>query len=344
MTISAFTGQILRHQVLVQRLSADEVNKFAPFLRQIDRTLRDALIELGVGTFAATRLGVLLSHVSGMITRIFDEYSAAVLRDLSLFARHEATFSGDVLSGAGTFEVIVPDYTQLRKVILDTPLGIRDSGRGALLRDFISTWTASEVRAIEGTIRRGVFEGKASSEIIAELHGTPERRYQDGLINVTRRHAEAVVRTAIQHVATVAREETYAANPGVIIGYSWLATLDKRTCPSCAALDDKQFKLGVGPRSPLHISCRCTMLPVLNVKYEYLDSGVYGADGSFYEWLKAQPAEFQDLAIGSTRGAQLRSGGLSASRFAALQIDKNFAPMTLDEMRGIEPTASRQAA
>jgi len=344
MSQPAFTDQLLRHQVLVQRLSADEINKFAPFLRQIDNMLRDALAELGVGTFAAARLGVLLANVDAQLAGIFDNYSSALLRDLSLFARHEAMFSGGVLSNTSTFEAAVPDYTQLYKAIRDTPLGIRDSGRGALLRDFIDTWVASEIRAIEGTIRRGVFESKASAEIIAELRGTPERRHQDGLLNVVRRHAEAVVRTAVQHAATVAREETYAANPKVVIKYSWLATLDKRTCLSCAALDGEQFAIGVGPRSPLHIGCRCPMLPVLSLKYQHLDSEAHGTDGSFYEWLKAQPAEFQDLAIGTKYGALLRGGGLSALRFSTLQLDKNFVPMTLDEMRGIEPIASQQAA
>src|SRR6267142_930006 len=293
MSQPAFTDQLLRHQVLVQRLSADEINKFAPF-----------------------RLGVLLANVDAQLAGIFDNYSSALLRDLSLFARHEAMFSGGVLSNTSTFEAAVPDYTQLYKAIRDTPLGIRDSGRGALLRDFIDTWVASEIRAIEGTIRRGVFESKASAEIIAELRGTPERRHQDGLLNVVRRHAEAVVRTAVQHAATVAR----------------------------AALDGEQFAIGVGPRSPLHIGCRCPMLPVLSLKYQHLDSEAHGTDGSFYEWLKAQPAEFQDLAIGTKYGALLRGGGLSALRFSTLQLDKNFVPMTLDEMRGIEPIASQQAA
>ncbi|MNT13393.1 hypothetical protein D3C72_1483620 [compost metagenome] len=67
------------------------------------------------------------------------------------------------------------------------------------------------------------------------------------------------------------------------------------------------------------------------------------ADLSYYDWLKQQPAAFQDRAIGPVRAKLLREGGLSVARFAELQLDRNFAPLTLVQMKALEPLAFEKA-
>jgi hypothetical protein len=67
------------------------------------------------------------------------------------------------------------------------------------------------------------------------------------------------------------------------------------------------------------------------------------ADLSYYDWLKQQPAAFQDKAIGPVRAKLFREGGLSIERFSELQLDRNFAPLTLAQMRALEPLAFERA-
>jgi hypothetical protein len=67
------------------------------------------------------------------------------------------------------------------------------------------------------------------------------------------------------------------------------------------------------------------------------------ADLSYYDWLKQQPAAFQDKAIGPVRAKLFREGGLSIERFSELQLDRNFAPLTLVEMKKLEPLAFEKA-
>ncbi|MNR66542.1 hypothetical protein D3C85_1900820 [compost metagenome] len=67
------------------------------------------------------------------------------------------------------------------------------------------------------------------------------------------------------------------------------------------------------------------------------------ADLSYYNWLKQQPASFQDRAIGPVRAKLFREGGLSIERFAELQLDRNFSPLTLAQMKAIEPLAFERA-
>ena len=76
-----------------------------------------------------------------------------------------------------------------------------------------------------------------------------------------------------------------------------------------------------------------------------------GADGAgqvsasldYYRWLQQQPIAFQDAAIGPKRAKLFREGGLSVERFAELQLDRNFAPLTLKQMKALEPLAFERA-
>lgn len=148
-------------------------------------------------------------------------------------------------------------------------------------------------------------------------------------------------------VQRAAREESFADNADIIKALQWLSVLDLRTCVSCASLDLREFPVDSGPRPPHCAKCRCVMVPVLNDEYAYLQAGATrsskGAEGgaqvdatlSYYDWLlKTQPPEFQDQAIGPERGQLLRDSGLPALQFAYLSVDKNYAPLSIDELRG----------
>jgi hypothetical protein len=63
----------------------------------------------------------------------------------------------------------------------------------------------------------------------------------------------------------------------------------------------------------------------------------------YYHWLQQQPASFQDVAIGPVRAKLFREGGLTMERFAEMQLDRNFAPLTLVQMRALEPLSFERA-
>jgi hypothetical protein len=145
--------------------------------------------------------------------------------------------------------------------------------------------------------------------------------------------------------------ETMRENDDIVIGYRWSSTLDQRTCQVCAPLDGRVFKLDKGPAPPLHPNCRCSQVPELDGRFSLLREsatrsalgGPVDARQTYYSWLKDQPKDFQDAAIGSTRAKLLRDGGLGADRFSRMGLDRNFAPLTLDEMRQLEPLAFKRA-
>ncbi|OOR92093.1 hypothetical protein B0181_02095 [Moraxella caviae] len=54
-------------------------------------------------------------------------------------------------------------------------------------------------------------------------------------------------------------------------------------------------------------------------------------------WLATQDSAFQDRVLGKTQAELFRNGGLTPKDFANLQLDKNFRPLTLAEIKKIEP-------
>jgi hypothetical protein len=72
-------------------------------------------------------------------------------------------------------------------------------------------------------------------------------------------------------------------------------------------------------------------------------AGQVSASLDYYHWLQQQPATFQDVAIGPMRAKLLQEGGLSVQRFSELQLDRNFVPLNLAQMKVLEPLAFERA-
>lgn len=353
--MSQLVEQTVRHQVFLERLKSGEVSKFAPFLKRIDAVIRKRLSG-DVTEYSRGRMERLLASIDDDLKTIFSDHRTALQADLFEVADYEAGFeSRSINKVAANFETVVPASSQVSAAVLSAPLSVRGANGGKLLTQLIKDWSPTEIQRVTGAIRQGFFEGQTTQQIVRTVRGTRANKYRDGLLATTDRNASAVVRTAVQHVASVARQETWSANSDIIKKVRWLSTLDSRTSPECQNLDGQEFPIDSGPRPPIHINCRSTTVAVLDERYSFLSEGgtrsSRGPDGvssvdakeSYYGWLKKQPADFQNEAIGPVRGKLLRNGGLTAERFRELSVGKNFQPLTLLEMKEIEPLAFTKA-
>ncbi|SCZ74112.1 MULTISPECIES: minor capsid protein [unclassified Pseudomonas] len=354
----AILDATIRHAVFLEQLKSGEVEKFGPFLKEIDRSIRDRLARADLTEYTARRLEVLLQEVDSLLLGIFDRYSEKLNLDLVDIANYEAQFEATSLTRAApvgvSFEAAVPGAAAIRTAILSNPLSVRGVDGGKLLKSFIDGFTATERQRLTGAIRQGFFEGQTNFQIIKNIRGTKTLNYNDGILATTNRNAGAIVRTAVQHVATQARMETLKENSDVVQAVEWVSTLDSKTTPQCRTLDKHRFKLTEGPRPPIHINCRSTVVAVTRFSKLFAEGATrasIGDDGpqqvradlSYYEWLMQQPSAFQVKAIGPSRAKLLRDGGLSVVRFNELQLDRNFSPLTLEQMKALEPLAFEKA-
>lgn len=345
-----------RHAVYLEGLKTGYANEFDRFLRAMQRDIvaQIAAVE-DMESLKGRRLNALLRAVRKTLDTGFGDYETVWREQLAELGAYEAEFEVKGLKKTVDADFTLPAPAQIMDAAFARPLSVTGIDEGKLLEPFFRDWTGKTYERVEGAIRLGAAQGQTTQQVIRRIRGTRARKYQDGLIAITKREVDMMTRTALQHMANSAKTTTWDANKDIIEAMEWLSVLDGRTSLLCRSLSGREFPIGKGPQPPAHMNCRSTLIPVLRKGLSLLgksgkqfsrgEDGVkrVNADLTYHEWLKTQSAEFQDSVLGETRGKLLRNGGLTAKRFSELQLDKKFQPRTLDEIRALEPLAFERA-
>jgi SPP1 gp7 family putative phage head morphogenesis protein len=346
----------VQYQVYLERVKAGEMQKYDETLVELDRALRKIIARTGDGRLSdlsQAQLEKLIASALKETNKNANGFLAKLTNDLKAINAYAADFEYGSLT-TGLVEKVarrIGETTAAKAWIAAKENPIQATGE--LLETFTENWRLSTLNKVEGVIRTGYAQGQTTGQLITKIRGTRANRYMDGVITgQNRRQTQAMIRTAIQHVSAQGRAAVWAENSDIIDGYIWVSVLDNRTTAVCRSLDGRFFKIGNGPLPPIHINCRS--VTVAHIKgvdvFAFTTRASKGAKPgqvpaslTFYEWLKTQPAWFQDDAIGPMRGKLLRDGGLSAEKFAMLSLDKNFQPLTLEQMKEKAPAAFRRA-
>ena len=344
-----------RHQSHYERLKSHEVAKFDDFLRQMDRDIRLKLSAIDITELSRAKMESQIRQIGVLLNGSYDDYKKVWIESINDASIYEAGFEqrslAQVVDGVN---FRLPSDSQITAAVFNTPLGdIGGASGGSLLEAFFDDMTKTEVKRIQGAIRSGYAQGETTTAIIRKIRGTKAAGFNDGMLAISKRNAEAVTRTALQHAASQARNEVWVRNSKVVKRVKWTSTLDSKTSTICRSLDGQEFPIDSGPRPPAHVNCRSSTVAVLADKYKDLargrtraqrdpETGKIGrtsATTTYYDWLKRQPASVQNSIIGPTRGKLLRNGGISSQRFAELNLGKDFQPLDLKEMRKLDSVA-----
>jgi len=344
-----------RQQVYLERLKAGQVKRWDT----VDRNLRDRIRTVLAAIEADNLSDLSRSELNKVLVQLREAHvavSAAGMEDFMKSLPGLAEYAAG-LEAAGLLSLVAnppkfaaPTAGLAYKAALADPV----QATGELLTNFVRDWPPADALRISNIVQKGWAQGRTTQQMIREVVGTKAQNYADGALAISKRQAGAVINTATQHVANSARMKTWEENGDLVVKYQWVSTLDRRTTQQCKSLDGRTFEPGKGPVPPIHINCRSTTVAVLGPEFDFLDEdatrassgpnpGYVDADQTYYDWLKNQPANFQDVALGPVRAKLFRDGGLSAERFAELNLGRNFEPLTLAEMRAIEPEAFKRA-
>lgn len=347
------TDIAVQRQVLLERFKANQVRTYTKTLRKVDATIRAQLAGPNLTDFRRSRLNKQLLSLKAALMGDFQEYIDALNVEMKKLGKVSADLeAGTINAYAPGVDIATPSTNQIWAAVTTEPLSMTGPTGAPLLESFMANWAESDADMVTAAVRQGYLLGETNAQISARIRGTSALNYADGVLAANRQHADTVTRTAIQHVANTARSAVWAANDDIIEEYEIVATLDSKTTVTCRSMDGKRFPVGKGPTPPFHPNCRTTTVAVLKGEFGRLleeegtrasVNGQVPAGETYYEWLKRQKPSFQDLALGPTRGQLFRDGGLSVERFAALQLGKNFQPMTLDQMRKLAPGAFKKA-
>lgn len=340
--------EAVHHAIDIQGFSNGVVRRLLALLNRVDARLFDqlqtALGSMDPESFTVQRLDLLLQSVRTLHGELYRQFEAELLGDLRGLAETEAAYNVHLFRSLlpAQVDVAAISQDQVYAAALSRPM------QGRLLREWASSIEASRMTRIRDTLRMGFVEGKTTAQIVREIRGTRAKAYQDGIIEIDRRNAEAVVDTAIKHTAAVARDQFVQANLDLMQAEVWRATLDSKTSQPCRLRDGKEYTPGthkpIGHTLPwgagpgrFHWRCRsCASMVVkgadalgLGPAYRASMDGQVPAETTYSEWLGRQSAARQDEILGPTRGALLRRGRLTLEKFAN---DKGQW-LTLDQLK-----------
>jgi len=331
-----------RHQVFLQRYGGGESKKAISYLTRLRHKINARLAQEPTD-FQRHRLTALLDDVSQMVAILMNDMSGAVKHGMGKLALNEASFSATLYGKASTVDFTIPSDEQLITAVNAAPMAAPVGMKTITIDEALKEFGKKKAVQIAQTISDGVTLGQTTPEII---------RAVSGLMNTQiRRQADALVRTAVNHTSSVARAMVYEDNEELLEGYQWVATLDGRTTMICGSRDGEVYQQGSGPMPPAHWNCRSTTIPkvkeAFNVGSKLKGARPFkGAKGAgttsgrttYGGWLKKQPVEFVDEALGVERSRLFRAGKLSIDKFT----DPTGRVYTLQQLQGMNPFAFQE--
>lgn len=322
----------IRRAVMLERFKQYLIKRFN--LKDVDNFLKEQVFNIDISQLSITKLNKLLDKVQAEISALYGVYVEDLKGQWALLFDDSYRFETKLVKQLYTHIKLKPleqnILSQKINQILDKPLNFKGL-TGITLGEMLDSFQQSESLRIVRAIRLAYHQGKTINDTIKLIRGTKARQYQDGILNTTQLNAESIARTGTAIFNTEAKTAFMEKHDDLIDGIQVIATLDNRTSSICRYLDREYMPLNKAVYPPYHFNCRSTFVYVLKGEKPTKDNK------SYYEWLKTQPNEFQDEVLGVKRAKLFRSGELSIEKFKQLQLDRDFKPLTLDEMEKLEP-------
>lgn len=376
-TTSAFDSYI-SYAANLQRVDATTRLKVMKLLKQVEDNLIKTISQVdptGVAhtTYQTMRYNQLLKQVQEMLSQDFKAIKKTVVNDLSDLSRAEVQFTMKATNNYVGVDLLSTSLTptMIKNIVNDTLIV------GAPSADWWSRQADSLQRAFADQIRQGMMLGETVDELSQRIRGTStgvregykladgsqrfRTEYSGGIMDATRRQADALVRSSVQAVSQRTRYETYQQNSDVVEGVQALAVLDARTSDFCMAISGQSWTLDGEPLDnsdpfpgypPYHWNCRTTLIPLLKswedlassdkkdiaaqadsagLSIETVQSSMDGpvsGDLNYEDWLSTKPLEFQEELLGPTKYRLWSDGKIT---FRDL-IDQSGNPLTVKEL------------
>jgi SPP1 gp7 family putative phage head morphogenesis protein len=284
--VDEFHDAALRRQVWLIRYASGLRDRLIAILNKSDAPLAAAMREqleqlegLSPQQFTRRRAAIeaAIEAVVSVRDAAFESVRAEFESELIGLAEHEAEWTARTIRASipvDGLNVIEVPVERVVAAVRARPF------QGRYLRDWMPQLADTDRSRVVETVRQGILEGRTIDEMVRGIRGTRAKKYEDGILHITRRNAEAVVRTAVNHTSNVGREAVFEANSDIIAGEKWTATLDGRTTPICQSRDGK---IVINPghdgevpddlpllkpqsaRPPAHWGCRSLMVAIFSL-------------------------------------------------------------------------------
>lgn len=326
----------------------------------LERALRDLYIthQIDLIRFEASARGEVMS----ILDRLGGEVERRLMRDDLTSLRRAAqkrllddlTDATDKYYGEASrvmkssLEKLAGIEAQLLYVTMDAGMPTAEMLKAAASEALVqgapsAAWWSRQAGDTAFRFKNEVRDGIASGQTTAEI----ARRVREDALSVSRKNAEALVRSSVQSVSNDARMEAFRQNSDIVIGVRQISTLDARTTEICMAYDGAEWDLDGNPINgttlpfndgpPRHWNCRSTLIPILagSLGFDLSEgrqrataAGPVGEKESFKEWLGRQPESVQNEMLGKGRAEMWRRGDITLQQL----LDQRGNPLTLAQL------------
>lgn len=305
----------VRHSIFVERRKARVANEIVRMINSVTDDLYGKITASDLETLTRRQLDRLLREIEDIIRTGYDPIKGSIVDQLREFGFYEAEWQARLLEQVGiTADIAVPSDADIWAAVNARPF------EGKFLEGWLDGLDTNTVERVQGAIRQGYVEGIGPLEIARQIRGTRARK---GIMDISKRGAEMMVRTAMAHTAAMATQETYRSRRSIKEEY-WVSVLDHRTSPICRELSGKFFPKNKGPYPPQHVGCRSRRIAATKGNRAML-----AQQETYQQWLARQSAATQDDILGPTRGKLYREGDYTVDRF----VDESGQQYTLEQLK-----------
>lgn len=372
-------SQFVGHTIRLNRYSAGVSSKVLGLLTQLEADLVDDINKYDVegvarDVYKRARAEALLKQVKATIATHYGKVHQAVRGELTDFSAVEAQRLAATLNKAIHSSVFTTSLTRadLKELVSKSLI------QGSPAKDWWSKQGNDLRQRFSSEVRLGVAAGENNDKIVKRIRGEKTRQmrsilvgdehktvpvYQGGILDVSKREAQALVRTAVMTVSSNVMRQFYDENADLLKGIGLNVTLDNKTTLICISLSGGRWDLEGNPlpdstvqRSypgdpPYHWNCRTVPYPITKSWDELIEEqtgrrlkkkldsapsavrasmdGEVAGDWSYQDWLKSQTDEEQREILGPGRYKLWKAGKLTLSQL----VDQHNRPLTLKELK-----------
>lgn len=354
------------HAISLDKYKAGVLRRIIALLNRSDSQLVEelgkALERLPPESFKVERLEALLDEVRQVNATAYAQVTEVLQTDLTQLSDYEVNWQQKLL------ETVIPEPVLVRFPLVRISAeqvyaaAMARPFQGRLLKDWASTVEADRMVKVRNAVSTGYLEGKTTDQIIRSVRGTKVNGYADGFLERPRQDLATVIRSAVSHTASVARENLYQANSDILAAEDWTSTLDTKTSEPCRIRDKLPYTVGthqpIGHKVPwlqgpgrLHFNCRSTSSPrtkswselgipidEMTGKQRASMDGAVPADMNYSQWLARQSPERQAEVLGPQRYQMYKEGRIG--------LDQLYSPtgeaLTIKQLKALDAGAFKQ--
>lgn len=288
------------HDVNVQLWSSGVIRRIMSALNAADDDIYNRLYRQYVAGGTARQLESLLVSVRDLNAAAYAKVTSMTSAELFAIAGVEADWQDNAYKSNNLSAIT---QNQAYSAALSRPF------QGRLLSEALNEVGVARGNKIRNIIRVGYLTGKTTDALVREIRGDLSVNNKNAAIEIDRRHLETVVRTAISHTASTARELFINQNSELIKSQLWVSTLDSRTSGECIIRSGKRYTVGDNPKpinhetpwcgsggcgpGRLHYNCRSSAVGLLEGQEALTGTrassgGQIDANTTYGEWLQSQ--------------------------------------------------------